>query len=155
MRLLSIFILVFFMVGCGNSSMEDNLSNGLKYYRKKRYINKELVSNYGLQEVAFFKKDSLSYDFVFKLSENSVADTIGKYGFGLVYFTSDGSVGPEGYRISMMKSEMKMVGDYKYIIENVTPPANYLDSIHIFITGRDGYTGVIGNMAILRNIQLK
>src|SRR5690606_35074006 len=121
MRPFRIFILMFFMVGCANNALDDNLQQGLKHYRKKRYINKELLSNYGLQEVAFFKKDSLNYDFVFRLSDDTSADTIAKYGFGLVYFTSDGSVGQEGYLISMMKSEMKQIGDYKYIIENVSP----------------------------------
>lgn len=135
--------------------MEEHLSRGLKHYRKKRYINKELMPKYGFEEVAFFKKDSLDYLFAFKLTENTSADTVAKYGFGLVYFTSDGSIPDKNYEVEIMKSEMKEINGFKYIVEEVSPPAAYLDSLHLFITGRDGYTGVKGNMAYLRNILLK
>lgn len=153
--ILGAFLPCLLFLSCGDQRLDDNLFNGLIEYKKVRFINETIIDGYDIKKWAFQEIDSLDYQFVFQLNEDAKSDTIEKYGLGLVYYT-DKKFLPQNadYLIVVTQPALKTVGEFKYIIETVSPPAKNLDSIHFFLTGRDGYTGVIGNMVRLKNIKL-
>ncbi|MBT0607156.1 hypothetical protein [Aequorivita echinoideorum] len=156
-NLLPYFVLIMLsFISCQNYTLEKSLENGLSDYRKTRYINEKMLDGYFIKKIAFFKKDSLNYRFIFQLSDDAEKSVIEKYGLGLVYFADKKTLkDTNGYIIHQMKPNLKNYGKHKYIIETVLPPAQYLDSIHIYLSGRNNYTGVIGNMVYIKNIDLR
>ncbi len=154
-NLIFIFLLTTFFISCSDSSKELNLENGLKNYKKVRVIDESILDGYVIKKWAFKKVDSVSYQFIFQLNNDISVDTIEKYGLGLVYFADKKYLpGSKDHLIVQTKPTLISVGDFRYIIETVIPPVLELDSLHIFLSGRNGYDGVIGNMVRLKNIKL-
>lgn len=143
------------LFNCSDNDLNSNLQDGLKNYRKIRNINENLIEGYAIKKLAFFKKDSLHYKFVFLLNNDAVEDTIGNYSFGLVVF-ADKKYLPddEDYLIWGMQPIIEKHGEYKYIVKDVETPINHIDSLHIFLYDRDGYKGVKGHLIRLKNIEL-
>ena len=155
LRFTIIFLSSIFLLSCNEVSLDENLENGLNNYRKSRAINHSIIDGYELKKWAFIKEDSINYKFIFQLNEDIDSDTVAKYGLGLVYF-ADKKYLPDNkeYLIALTQPNLISKGNYKYIIETVKPPTRKLDSIHVFLTGRNQYTEVIGNMIRLKNVQL-
>lgn len=150
-----LFLTSIVFLGCQDQNLEEDLVNGLKNYRKVRLVNETIIDGYEIKKWAFRKTNFITYEFVFQLNDDAKSDTIEKYGLGLVYY-ADQKYLPDDKSYLMIQTKPVLItrGNFKYIIETVAPPAIYLDSLHMFLTGRDGYTGVIGNMVRLKNIKL-
>ena len=149
------FLALILMFGCSDRATEPSLENGLKNYRKVRIIDETIIKGYTIKKWAFKKLDSSHYEFIFQLNNDVNGDTIEKYGLGLVYF-ADKKYLPENKEFLIVQTKPTLIskGEFKYIVETVVPPITALDSLHIFLSGREGYTGVIGNMVRLKNVQL-
>ncbi len=152
---ISIFFLSNCFLSCSDISLETNLEDGLTSYRKVRNINESFIEGYTVNKIAFFKKDSINYEFVLKLNNEVEEDTVANYSLGMVVFTDKKYLAEEqDYLIWGMQPTIKQYGDYKYIIREVETPIKYMDSLHIFLYARDGYKGVRGSLIRLKNIQL-
>lgn len=160
-KALSVFVLIPFLFAlstssCTNKSKEEYLENGLKGYRKVRSINEIILDGYVIKNLAFFKTDSIENLFVFQLNKDAEVDTIEKYGLGIVFFADKKIIGNDkGYILQQTKPIVQTYGEFKYILQRFDPPATYLDSLHIYLSGREGYTGVIGRMVRLKNLSLE
>jgi hypothetical protein len=157
MRTLCVLIVCFVLCnGCKEQSIELSLENGLKDYTKARIINEALVEGYYIERIAFYKKDSANYQFIFKLSENSENDSIEKYSLGLVIFPDKMLyTDSKEYEVVGFQSRIKEINHFKYIIEEYTVPIKRMDSLHVFLYDRDKYKGVLGDRMIrLKNIRL-
>jgi hypothetical protein len=149
------FSLSIILIGCNNLHKEPNLENGLKNYSKSRMIDESIIDGYVIKKWAFQKLDTATYQFIFQLNNDANNDTIEKYGLGFVYYANKEFL-PNNNSYLMVQTQPTLIskGNFKYIIETVKPPTTNLDSLHIFLTGRKEYTGVIGNMVRLKNIKL-
>lgn len=143
-------------ISCSQNDLEYYLENDLNGYRKFRGVNEEVLSGYFIKKFAFQKQDSLNYKFIFQLRDDTDKDTIEKYGLGFVFFADQKYISHErGYILKQTKPFLESHGNHKYIVTDISPPGPYLDSLHIYLSGREGYSGVIGKMIRLKNIQLE
>tara|TARA_Y100000385_G_C12974751_1_gene585658 strand:+ start:326 stop:799 length:474 start_codon:yes stop_codon:yes gene_type:complete len=147
---------LFTLFSCRNETIDEALDNGLKNYKKIRVINESLLNGYDINKLAFFKKDSTNYTFVFLLNNNTSADSVAKYSFGLVVFPEKKyQLSDKNYSIWGMQPNLVSINGYKYIIKEVDTHIKHLDSLHIFLYDRDKYRGVKSDMIRLKNIRLK
>lgn len=146
--------LIFLSISCKEKEMSYYLDDGLSNYRKLRNVDESILNDYRIQKLAFMRKDSLNY-FIFQLNDDARADTINKYGLGVVFYMDKKLTEKnKGFIMLQTQPEMQTFDKYKYVIEPFKIPTSYLDSIHIYLSGRAGYNGVIGDMITLKNIQL-
>lgn len=154
-HLISTFFISIIFLSCGDFTKEPDLENGLENYRKVRIIDESIIDGFVIKKWAYKKINSDHYQFIYQLNNDVNSDTIEKYGLGLVWFADKKHLKDnKGYLIVQTKPTLIRKGEFNYIIETVEPPNQILDSIHIFLTGRQEYTGVIGNMVRLKNVQL-
>lgn len=144
----------FLTVSCTEKDVSYHLNTGLAEYRKLRNVNETILDGYSVQKLAFNKQDTTNY-FIFQLNDDAQADTISKYGLGVVFYMDKILTEKnKGFIMHQTQPEMQTFGKYKYVIEPMNLPTSYLDSIHIYLSGRAGYNGVIGKMITLKNIEL-
>ena len=143
--------------GCKNETYQQSLENGLENYSVIRNINDQLVEGYPIQKLAFFKKDSTNYNFVYLLGNSLVKDTIEFYSLGMVVFpTQEYMPKDKNYLIWSLQPTIETINSHKYIITDIETNIKRMDSLNIFLFNRDGYKGVLGEKMIrLKNIKLK
>lgn len=143
------------LFNCSEKDLNSNLQNGLKNYRKIRNINENLIEGYAVKKLAFFKKDSIHYQFVLLLNNEAVKDTIENYSLGMVVYADKRYLpANDEYLIWGMHPTMEKHGEFKYIVKDVETPIKHIDSLHIFLYDRNGYKGVESRMIRLKNIEL-
>lgn len=151
---LAIFItILLFAISCKNRSLQENLDTGLLHYKKVRYVNRDFINGYGIEKIAFFKEQDSYYTFVFKMDDKTVNDTVENYRLGIVFFPEGDTVAPFSKWL-FMKPTISKVGTYKYLIEKVNLPSNNIDSLRLFLSAKEGYQGVFGNVILLKNLKL-
>jgi hypothetical protein len=149
-------IILFTLFCCRNETIDEALNTGLNNHKKIRVINESLLNSYDINKLAFFKKASTKYTFVFLLNNNISADSVAKYSFGLVVFPEkEYQLSDKNYSIWGMQPNLVTINGHKYIIKEVETDIKQLDSLHIFLYDRDKYRGVKSDMIRLKNIRLK
>lgn len=146
-------ILSMFFISCETHSFQENLNTGLTNYKKARFIDNGFIKGYELNKIAFFKEDNANYTFVFKLDDSTIKDSVEKYRLGIVFFPKGDTMAPMS-KWWYMEPTIQTLGEYQYIIEKVTVPSKNIDSLRLFLSDKDGYHGVIGNVLILKNLKL-
>lgn len=149
-------IILLLCLGCSNETYQESLENGLENYYKIRNIDDQLIAGYPIQKLAFFKKDSTHYDFVYLLGNEAIKDSIEAYSLGMVvYPTKEYKPKDKNHIIWSFQPILETINNHKYIRTAIETKIKRMDSFHVFIFNREGYKGVLGDkMIYLKNIKL-
>jgi hypothetical protein len=153
---LYIVIILLLCLGCTNETYQESLENGLENYKVIRNIDDQLIEGYPIQKLAFFKKDSTHYNFVYLLGNDAIKDSIEAYSLGMVVFPAkEYMLKDKDYLIWSLQPSIETFNNHKYIRTDIETKIKRMDSLHIFLFNREGYNGVLGSHMIrLKNIKL-
>ena len=144
----------FLFLGCNKKSNEAYLNEGLRGYKKFRHVHDELIKDYGVQKIAFFREAD-QFQYVILLADNVSAETVGKYSLGLQVYAKDKEfLGDKKFLMWDTKPFLLQKGKNKYVIEGFKQPIRELDSLVFFIYDRERYQGVVGSTISIKNIDL-
>lgn len=154
--LLALLVIILFIISCeDNDSFNYHLKNGLIEYGMKRPVNEKLNEDLFVQEVAFFKQDSVTYKMVLKLNENTKPDLVKKYSLAIhVFVDKSFLVKRDDYLLLDYKPELIQFNKNKYLVKEFISKAKRIDSLDLFLYDRDKYRQIIGRKITVRNIGL-
>src|SRR5690606_26068932 len=140
-RLILLLITLFSFTSCTDkTTLEYALANGLEKYDRKRPVDKKLNDDFFIKEIAVYKKDSITYNLIFKLNDDVIKEVALKYSMAIhVFVAKEFLIERDDYLLLDYKPEVEVYNSNNYFIREFKTQAKRIDTLDVFLFDRDKY----------------